>query len=99
MQRLRRKTLTGKHNIFRPATFNLGKNMSNHKPPLRFRDDIVQAMNSYLNRQFRKGTTEFAVYSSGDGNEMRVDISCHNLNFKSYWGGEWISSWVLDVVG
>ena len=56
-------------------------------------------MLSYLNRQFRKGTTEFAVYSSGDGNEMRVDISCHNLNFKSYWGGEWISSWVIDVAG
>jgi hypothetical protein len=96
---LKRKTLTGKHNIFLPATFNLGKNLSNHKPPLSFRDDRVQAMHSYLNRQFRKGTTEFAVYSSGDGNEMRVDISCHNLNFKSYWGGEWISSWVIDVAG
>ena len=54
-------------------------------------------MNSYLGRQFRKGTTEFAVYAQGDGCELRVEISCHNFNFKSYWGGEWISTWIIDL--
>lgn len=61
------------------------------------RDEIVKAMNSYLNRQFRKGTTEYGVYCNADGSEIRVEISCHNLNFKSYWGGEWLSSWVINV--
>jgi hypothetical protein len=50
------------------------------------RDDIVKAMNSYLNRQYRKGTSEFGVYCSGDGSEIRIEISCHNLNFKSFCG-------------
>jgi len=59
------------------------------------RDDIVNAMNSYLNRQFRKGTTEFGVYCNADGSEIRIEISCHNLNFKSFWGGEWLSTWVI----
>ena len=27
---------------------------------------------------------------------MRVDISCHNLNFKNFWGGEWLSYWSFD---
>jgi capping protein (actin filament) muscle Z-line, alpha len=54
-------------------------------------------MSSYLNRQFRKGTTEYGVYASADGNELRVEISCHNLNFKSFWGGEWLSSWLIDL--
>lgn len=64
---------------------------------VQLRDDIVKAMHSYLNRQFRKGTSEFGVYCSGDGSEIRVEVSCHNLNFKSFWGGEWLSSWVYNV--
>jgi F-actin capping protein alpha subunit len=64
---------------------------------VQLRDEIVSAMNSYLGRQFRKGTTEFAVYAQGDGSELRVEISCHNFNFKSYWGGEWISTWIIDL--
>ena len=54
-------------------------------------------MNSYIGRQFRKGTSEFGVYASGDGSELRVEISCHNLNFKSFWGGEWVSNWTIDL--
>jgi hypothetical protein len=54
-------------------------------------------MNSYLNRQYRKGTTEFGVYSNAEGTELKIEISCHNLNFKSFWGGEWLSSWVINL--
>lgn len=54
-------------------------------------------MNSYLNRQFRKGTAEFGVYANGAGTELRIEISCHNLNRKSFWGGEWQSAWLLDL--
>ena len=56
-------------------------------------------MNSYLNRQFRKGTTEFGVFASQDGSEIRIEISCHNLNFKSFWGGEWVSTWTVNLAG
>lgn len=28
---------------------------------------------------------------------MKIEISCHNLNFKNYWGGEWLSSWEYDL--
>jgi capping protein alpha len=61
------------------------------------RDEIVKAMNSYLSTQYRKGTSEFAVYSEGDGSALKVEISCHNLNFKNYWGGEWSSTWTIDM--
>ena len=61
------------------------------------RDDIVKAMNTYLSTQYRKGTSEFAVYSEGDGSSLKVEISCHNLNFKNFWGGEWSSAWTIDM--
>lgn len=54
-------------------------------------------MHSYLQLLYKKGTTEFAVYASGDGSQLVVEISCHNLNFKSFWGGEWISTWTIDM--
>lgn len=64
---------------------------------MQLRDEIVKAMNSYLNTQFRKGTAEFTVYAQGDGSSLQIDVSCHNLNFKSFWGGEWVSSWTIDL--
>jgi hypothetical protein len=64
-------------------------------PKCFFRDEVVNQMNAYLNRQFRKGTTKFSVFS--DQSTLKVEISCHNLNFKNYWGGEWLSSWTVDL--
>jgi capping protein alpha len=52
-------------------------------------------MSSYINRQFRRETTLFGVYAT-DENTIRVEISCHNFSFKNFWGGEWISSWIID---
>ena len=52
-------------------------------------------MNAYVDRQFRKGTTQFSVYINES--TIKVAISCHNLNFKNYWGGEWISNWTVDL--
>ena len=26
-----------------------------------------------------------------------MEISCHNFNFKNFWGGEFLSSWVVDL--
>lgn len=54
-------------------------------------------MNTYQDRQYRKGTTEYGVYAAPDGSSLTVEISCHNLNFKSFWGGEWLSTWYVDI--
>jgi hypothetical protein len=51
-------------------------------------------MSAYLNRQFRKGTSQFSVFA--DDQQIRVEISCHNFNFKNYWGGEFLSTWIVD---
>lgn len=52
-------------------------------------------MNGYMARQFRRGTTQFGVFA--DEQSVKVEISCHNFNFKNFWGGEWLSSWIIDV--
>jgi len=52
-------------------------------------------MTAYVNRQFRKGTTQFSVFA--DQSQLRVEISCHNFNFKNFWGGEFLSSWTVDL--
>ena len=59
------------------------------------RDDIVQQLEKYIQRQFRNGTTTYTVFVDQDG--IQIDISCHNLNFKNYWGGEWLSSWYIST--
>ena len=28
--------------------------------------------------------------------KLTVNISCHNLNFANFWGGEWVSNWHFD---
>jgi hypothetical protein len=62
---------------------------------IQLRDEVVKALESYIGRQFRKGTTAFTVFT--DGQTMKVEISCHNLNFKNYWGGEWQSTWDINL--
>lgn len=52
-------------------------------------------MNSYIGNQFRKGTTTYSVYF--DNNNLKIDISCHNLSFKNFWGGEWLSYFTVDL--
>jgi hypothetical protein len=48
-------------------------------------------MNNYMDKQFRRGTALYTVFSNGE--QILIDISCHNLNLQNYWGGEWISNW------
>ena len=52
-------------------------------------------MNQYVTRQFRKGTTQFTVFA--EQTSLKIEISCHNFNFKNYWGGEFLSSYVIDL--
>ena len=52
-------------------------------------------MQAYVNRQFRKGTTLHSVFV--DESTLKVEISCHNFNFKNFWGGEFISSYIIEL--
>lgn len=60
-----------------------------------YRLDTIKALTAYTSRQFRNGTTSFAVFV--DGQSLVIEISCHNLNFKNFWGGEWLSKWTVDL--
>jgi F-actin capping protein alpha subunit len=32
-----------------------------------------------------------------DNATVKVEISCHNFNFKNFWGGEFLSSYVVEL--
>mmetsp|Transcript_20042 Transcript_20042/g.19023 ORF Transcript_20042/g.19023 Transcript_20042/m.19023 type:complete len:84 (+) Transcript_20042:636-887(+) len=53
-------------------------------------------MEKYLSTQYRKGTASYSVFVAPEGH-IAINISCHNLNFANYWGGEWISQWQVDA--
>lgn len=59
------------------------------------RDETINQLNAYVSRQFRKGTTHFSVFV--DSSTLKIEISCHNFNFKNFWGGEFLSSYVVDL--
>ena len=61
---------------------------------LQTRNELIKLIDAYIARQFRKGTTTYSVFA--DNSNIRVEISCHNLNFKNFWGGEWLSTWVFN---
>ena len=43
--------------------------------------------------------TRYNVYFDGNANKIIILISVHNLNLKSFWSGEWLSTWELDING
>lgn len=92
--RLKRLKLMLSHKLSLEELLILGKIQNNLKVNA-FRNDVLDHMDAYIGRQFRKGTTQYGVYA--DQSTLRVEISCHNLNFKNYWGGEWLSSWTVDL--
>lgn len=57
----------------------------------------MQALDAYLDRQYRKGTTRYSIFANNEG--LEISISCHNLNFANFWGGEWLSNWKVDTTG
>mmetsp|Transcript_14691 Transcript_14691/g.10590 ORF Transcript_14691/g.10590 Transcript_14691/m.10590 type:complete len:115 (+) Transcript_14691:481-825(+) len=62
---------------------------------LTLREEIVAELENYVSSQYRKGTALYSVFIAPDGH-INVSISCHNLNFANYWGGEWLSNWTID---
>ena len=62
------------------------------------RDTIESKIKEYLEKCYQMQVTKYNVYFDG-GNKIVVLISVHNLNLKSFWSGEWLSTWELDISG
>lgn len=59
------------------------------------KNELVQQLNKYISTQYRSGTTYISV--GANPQQIVVNISCHNINFKNFWGGEWLSKWTIDL--
>ncbi len=63
------------------------------------RDAIEEAIKKYLEKCYKLEVTRYNVYFDSGKNKIVVLISVHNLNLKSFWSGEWLSTWELDING
>ena len=63
------------------------------------RNVVEQKVKEYLEKCYKMEVTRYNVYYDQDANKIVVLISVHNLNLKSFWSGEWLSTWELDIGG
>ena len=63
------------------------------------RDAVQAKLKQYLEKCYKMDVTKYNVYFDGSANKIVVLISVHNLNLKSFWSGEWLSTWELDISG
>ena len=63
------------------------------------RDAIEQSIKKYLEKCYKMDVTRYNIYYNSGANKIVVLISAHNLNLKSFWSGEWLSTWELDING
>ena len=63
------------------------------------RDIVESKLKQYLDKCYKKDVTKYNVYFDGSANKIVVLISVYNLNLKSFWSGEWLSTWELDISG
>ena len=61
------------------------------------RDEIEKKTKDYLGKCYKMEVTRYNVFYDADGNKIVVLISVHNLNLKSFWSGEWLSTWEMDI--
>ena len=61
------------------------------------RDAIEAKLKEYLEKCYVMDVTKYNVYFDGAANKIVVLISVHNLNLKSFWSGEWLSTWELNL--
>lgn len=61
------------------------------------KNEIAEHLNAYIQEDFKAGTSLGTVYIDGEEDlTIRINVSCHNLNFKNFWGGEWQSTWDIS---
>ena len=63
--------------------------------PNELRDIVDNKVKEYLNKCYKTDVTKYNVYFADD--KIVVLISAHNLNLKSFWSGEWLSTWEMNV--
>jgi capping protein alpha len=63
------------------------------------RDAIESKVKEYLEKCYKMDVTKYNVYFDGSSNKIVVLISVHNLNLKSFWSGEWLSTWEFNISG
>ncbi len=61
------------------------------------RDTIEKKTKEYLEKCYKMEVTRYNVYYDADANKIVVLISVHNLNLKSFWSGEWLSTWEMGI--
>ena len=71
-----------------------------HKNPdeavQKFKETLVENLDNYIAEHYKTGTTIGTVAIEGEDQlKIHIDISCHNLNHKNFWGGEWLSRWTV----
>ena len=59
------------------------------------REAVDNKMKEYLNKCYKTDVTKYNVYYDED--KIVVLISAHNLNLKSFWSGEWLSTWEMNI--
>lgn len=61
-----------------------------------FKEQLVESLDKYIAAHYKELTTLGTVSVEGtDQITAHIEISCHNLNHKNFWGGEWLSRWTV----
>lgn len=61
-----------------------------------FKESLVESLDKYISEHYKQMTTLGSVSIKGsDIITTDIEISCHNLNHKNFWGGEWLSRWSI----
>ena len=63
------------------------------------RDTVDKKVKQYLEKCYKMDVTRYNVYFDAGSNKITTLISVHNLNLKSFWSGEWLSTWEMDING
>jgi len=67
-----------------------------------FRNILDKHLNNYKERCFKNGISAVNTFYRKEENghwKIFLIISAHNLNYKNYWTGEWLSWWEVENVG
>ena len=75
---------------------NNGLLTSKISPIISFRAQVQEAVEAYVSKAYRSGTTRASLCFNAEG-QLQIDISCINLNIKAFWGGEWQAEWTVDT--
>ena len=59
------------------------------------REAVEAKVKEYINKCYKTEVTKYNIYFTDD--KIVVLISAHNLNLKSFWSGEWLSTWEMTI--